>query len=140
MSSRLSLPRRARLLGLALLVTTFLVGTLAGAAFSRALVAREPAPPPVPGWHCHGPHGGKKGSAIFDQLDLTPQQRAQVDRIMERRRAETAAFWERDGARLRGIVDSTRAEIRAVLTPEQREKYERLRAEHRARRRAEKKR
>lgn len=127
---------RARLLGIALLVATFATGMLAGAAFNRALVAREPAPVQEPGWHCHGPHG-KKTSMILDRLDLSPDQRARVDAVMARRRAQADAFWEREGPRMRGIVDSTRAEIRAILTPAQRAEYDRLRAEYRAARRAE---
>lgn len=132
--------RRARLLGIALLVVTFAAGMLAGAAFD-ALAAREREPAPVqePGWHCHGPHG-KKTSMILDRLDLSPEQRARVDAVMARRRAQADAFWEREGPRMRGIVDSTRAEIRAILTPEQRAEYDRLRAEHRAARRAERER
>ncbi len=128
--------RRARLLGIALLVVTFAAGMLAGAAFDHALAAREPAPAQEPGWHCHGPHG-KKTSMILDRLDLTPDQRTRVDAIMARRRAQADAFWEREGPRMRGIVDSTRSEIRAILTPEQRAEYDRLRAQHRAARRAE---
>lgn len=132
-------PRRARLLGIALLVATFAAGMLAGAAFDRTLVAREPAAAQEPGWHCHGPHGSKT-SMIVDRLDLTPAQRARVDAIMERRRAQADTFWKREGPRMRAIVDSTRAEVRAVLTPEQRAEYDRLREEHRAARRAERER
>ena len=128
--------RRARLLGIALLVATFAAGMLAGAAFDHALAAREPAPRQEPGWHCHGPHG-KKTSMILDQLDLSAEQRARVDAIMARRRAQADAFWEREGPRMRGIVDSTRTEIRAILTPAQRAEYDRLRAQYRAARRAE---
>lgn len=130
--------RRARLLGIALLVVTFAAGMLAGAAFDHALAAREREPAPVqePGWHCHGPHG-KKTSMILDRLDLSPEQRARVDAVMARRRAQADAFWEREGPRMRGIVDSTRNEIRAILTAEQRAEYDRLREQHRAARRAE---
>lgn len=127
-------PRRARLLGIALLVATFAAGMLAGAAFDRTLVAREPAAAQEP--DCHGP-AGRKTRMILDQLDLTPEQRVRVDAVMERRRAQADAFWKEEGPRMRRLVDSTRAEIRAVLTPAQRAEYDRLRAEHRAARRAE---
>lgn len=127
---------RTRLLGIALLVVTFAAGMLAGAAFDQALAAREPAPAAQPGWHCHGPHG-QKTSRILDRLDLSPEQRARVDAIMARRRVEAEAYWDREGPRMRAMVDSTRAEIRAVLTPAQRAEYDRLREQHRAARRAE---
>ena len=126
-------PARARIIGSALLLAMFVAGGLAGAAFTRVLNAEEPAPAVQPGVHCHGPHDkGKRRGEWLKQLDLTPEQRVQVDRIMERRRAETSAFWDREGARLRAIVDSTRSEIRAVLTPAQRARYDELRAQHRA--------
>ncbi|HEU0077062.1 MAG TPA: hypothetical protein VFQ76_05390 [Longimicrobiaceae bacterium] len=128
--------RRARLLGIALLVATVAAGMLAGAAFDHALAAREPAPQQEPGWHCHGPHG-KTTSMILDQLELSAEQRARVDAVMARRRAQADAYWEREGPRMRGIVDSTRSEIRAILTPAQRAEYDRLRAQYRAARRAE---
>ncbi|HEX2191503.1 MAG TPA: hypothetical protein VHG51_21505 [Longimicrobiaceae bacterium] len=127
-------PSRARLLGIALLVATFAAGLLAGAAFDRTLAAREPEPPQEAGWDCRG-HGAKT-SMILDRLDLTPEQRTRVDAVMERRRAQADSFWEREGPRMRAIVDSTRAEVRAILTPEQRAEYDRLREEHRAARRA----
>lgn len=128
--------RRARLLGIGLLVVTFAAGMLAGAAFDHALAAREPAPAQEPGWHCHGPHG-KKTSMILDQLELSAAQRARVDAVMARRRAQADAFWEREGPRMRGIVDSTRVEIRAILSAQQRAEYDRLRAQYRAARSAE---
>lgn len=50
---------------------------------------------------------------------------------MERRRAEVDAFWSDHGPQLRAIMDSARAEMRAVLTPEQRVLEEQFRAERR---------
>lgn len=118
-------PSRMRIAGMALLAVTFAVGMLAGTAFGRVLSAREPDAPPTAA-ECEqkrGPHH------VFDQLDLTPEQRARIDGIMARRRERTDSLWRTDGARIRAAVDSTRAEIRAVLTPEQAVEYDRLRAE-----------
>jgi len=126
-----SSPRGARVFAVALLFATFAAGGLSGAAVVRVLAAQEATASPGPGdpgEKC----GPRRGGRILDQLDLTPEQRVQVDRILERRRAETEAFWEKAGPELRKITESTRAEIRAVLTPEQREKYDRLREERRA--------
>jgi Spy/CpxP family protein refolding chaperone len=122
-------PRRARLLGMFLLVSTFLAGALSGAAFDRLLAAREPAPAmrkavePSP-----RPAPVRPPQDIFDQIGVTADQRAQIDEILERRRIESDAL----GKTFQAMVDSTRAEIRAVLTDEQRAEYERLRAERRA--------
>ena len=118
-------PRRMRMAGMALLVVTFAVGMLAGTAFGRVLSAREPGSPTAE--ECErkrGPHH------LFDQLDLTPAQKTQIDAIMARRRARTDSLWRTDGARIRAAVDSTRAEIRTVLTPQQAAEYDRLREQH----------
>jgi Spy/CpxP family protein refolding chaperone len=69
--------------------------------------------------------------SLFETLQLTDEQRVQVDAIMERRRAEVDAFWKDHGPQLRMIMDSARAEMRAVLTPEQQALEEQFRAERR---------
>jgi Spy/CpxP family protein refolding chaperone len=123
-------PRRARLAGILLLAGTFAAGMLSGTAFGRVLTAGEPQPAAEP--ECERRRGPEM---IFDALDLSADQRARVGEIMSSRRARTDSLWRADGARLRAVVDSTRAEIRAVLTPEQRAEYDRLRAEREARHR-----
>jgi Spy/CpxP family protein refolding chaperone len=136
MEDRLTRPpaRRARLLGLALLALTFVAGALAGAAFSRTLVAREPQPAAASaaGAPCP-PRDGGGTPRILRELDLTAEQQRRIDAITARRRVQMDAFWNGEGRRLRAIVDSTRAEIRAVLTPAQAAEYDRLREEHRRR-------
>lgn len=127
--------RRSRLVGLALLAMTFLVGGLAGAAFTQVLNAREPEPAQTATQAC-GTHGRHRETALIEQLDLTPEQRTRVDSILERRRTDAHAFWEKEGKRLQTIVDSTRLEVSAVLTPEQQARYEALRAELRRKRAA----
>ncbi|HEX8694010.1 MAG TPA: hypothetical protein VF746_16425 [Longimicrobium sp.] len=122
---------RTRLLGLALLAAVFVAGGLAGAAFHSVAEAR-PAAGAQAAKECDGPRG--KRDRIIDQVNPTPEQRARIDAIMERRHAQMDAFWNGEGRRMKAIVDSTREEVRAVLTPEQRAEYDRLRAEHRARR------
>jgi Spy/CpxP family protein refolding chaperone len=126
-------PSRMRMAGMALLAVTFAVGMLAGTAFGRVLSAREPdaASASAECEQRRGPHH------IFDKLDLSAEQRTRIDGIMERRRALTDSLWQTDGARIRGVVDATRAEIRAVLTPAQAVQYDRLRAEHEERKRRE---
>ncbi len=115
---------RSRWIGLVVLIATFIVGTLAGAATVRVVSAREPARVGADGDSASHGH-------LLDRLDLTPQQRQQAEAILERRRAQMDAFWKQRGPELRAIVDSTRAEIRELLTPEQRMKEDSLRAERR---------
>lgn len=127
--------RRTRLTGMALLIVTFAAGMLAGTAFNRVLEAREPQAAA----RSDCARGGRGPHSILGELDLSPEQRARVDSIMARRRQRTDSLWQADGQRIRAAVDSARAEIRSVLTPEQAAEYERLREQHereRARRRA----
>lgn len=119
----MNMPTRSRWIGLAVLIATFIVGTLAGAATVRVVSAREPMRVEADAdstTHAH---------AWLDQLDLTPQQRQQAEAVLERRRAQMDAFWKEHRPELHAIVDSARAEIRALLTPEQRAKEDSLRAE-----------
>lgn len=133
-------PSRSKLIGLAMLVAVFVAGGLGGAAFSRVLEAGEPARAAAGNCERGGPGGGRgrggPSTLLLQQVDLTADQRARIEAIMERGHQRIDAFWDTDGKRLRGIVDSTRAEIRAQLTPAQRAEYDRLVAEHRARKRA----
>jgi Spy/CpxP family protein refolding chaperone len=125
---------RARALGIALLATIFAAGALAGAAFER-VADRAPAATSAP---TDSACESRRKGLIVDQVSPTPEQRTRIDAILERRRGQMDAFWDGEGKRLRSIVDSTRNEIREVLTPEQRVEYDRLVAERRARKEREK--
>lgn len=126
-------PHRARILGISVLSAVFVAGALAGAASGRLLDAREasasPADPPA----AVATKSCGERRRLVDQIDLAPAQRAQVDSIVERRRAQREDFWNNEGRRMKAIMDSTRQEIRGVMSPTQRAEYDRLVAEHRAR-------
>lgn len=115
--------RRARLMGILVLAMMFAVGALTGAATMRVAAGDEsPA---------RAREERSKRPDLFEKLELTQEQRTQVDAIMERRRREVDAFWKQHGPQLRTIMDSARTEMRSVLTPEQREIEEQFRAERR---------
>lgn len=138
-------PRRTRLLGIALILVTFVVGGFTGAAATRVLSAR-PTEDAMPKATARAPAArgdesrddespeerpdGRRAS-IFDQLDLAADQRTRVDAVLARRNAEIEAFWDEAGPRLRAIVDAARADIREILTPAQEKEYDRLRKERR---------
>ena len=58
------------------------------------------------------------------ELGLTPAQVTQVDSIMARGMATRRALEDSMRQRLRADLDSTRAQIERILTPDQREKFE----------------
>jgi hypothetical protein len=61
------------------------------------------------------------------ELGLSPAQSAAVDSIMRYRMSERDSVMARTWPRMRQLLDSTRSDIERVLTPEQREKFEKLR-------------
>jgi Spy/CpxP family protein refolding chaperone len=73
---------------------------------------------------------------LLDQIGLTTEQRAAIDSILQDGREKIDAYWKETEPGYRALVDTTRAHVRAVLTPDQLSEYDRLRAEHRARARA----
>ncbi|HUF50141.1 MAG TPA: hypothetical protein VMN60_04875 [Longimicrobiales bacterium] len=103
--------KRARLMSVAVLLMTFVAGSLAGAATLRVL-AMDAAP--------RRERGPRSPEAMFERLELTAEQRAQAQEIMEDGRAQMETFWTEHGPALRAITDATRARFRAIMTPEQR--------------------
>jgi hypothetical protein len=118
---------RTRLLGAGLLAGVFVAGGLAGAALNQVRDVSADSSPPAAAEReeprerpCRVP---------FGYLNLTAEQRTRIDGVFERRREQLDAFWKDNGPRYEMIVDSTRAEFRSVLTPEQLTEYERRRDE-----------
>ena len=104
--------KRARLLSVLIIAIVFAVGGLSGAA-TMHVVEGDEAPRME-----RRDRGGRNN--LFERLQLTPEQQVQVEAIMEQGRTQMDAFWAQHRPALRAITDSTRAQIRAVLTPEQR--------------------
>lgn len=103
--------RRARIISVLVLLMTFLVGGLAGAATMRVVASDGPPR------HERGPRGPER---MFERLQLTPEQQVQARAILEQGRVEMEAFWKAHGPTMRAITDTTRARLRAIMTPEQR--------------------
>jgi hypothetical protein len=121
----------ASALAAAVLLATFVAGGLIGGAVIRILDAGEPAPvqPTAPGralvFSGEGP--------LSERLDLTPEQRVEVERILLVNRRKAALLMRDMQPLLRARYDSTVVAIEAVLTPEQRSEFEQMRREERVR-------
>jgi Spy/CpxP family protein refolding chaperone len=80
---------------------------------------------------------GLMGRSFVDRLeghlDLTADQRRQIDEILERSHEEAEMLRHEMQPRLRQLFESTGAEIEAILTPEQQEKFRQLRETQRGR-------
>ena len=79
------------------------------------------------------PFGAERDRHFGEDLGLDSAQRMRVDSIFARRRVEIDSFWKGPGKSLRAIMDSTRQEVRNVLTPEQRARFDKRRMEGRPR-------
>lgn len=119
---------RVRLLGFSLLGITFLAGALAGAAIDR--VIGEEAPP-AEARQDRRDGGSRDRSYLIDRVEMSDAQRASIDSILELRAQRMRAVWREVEPQLDAISDSARAEILAVLTPEQRAQYDELREKRR---------
>jgi Spy/CpxP family protein refolding chaperone len=60
---------------------------------------------------------------LDQQLDLTAEQRDQIERIMKASRERTQPLWEKIAPQMNEEVKRVRGEIRDVLTPEQWKKF-----------------
>jgi Spy/CpxP family protein refolding chaperone len=79
------------------------------------------------------PFGAQRDRHFAEELGLDSAQHARVDSVFARRREQIDSFWKGPGRSLRAIMDSTREEVRSVLTPEQRARFDRRHMEGRPR-------
>lgn len=84
----------------------------------------------------HGPRARREAmhvitsrilSRLDRELDLTPQQHAQVKQILDAHSIRVQRIFEGVHPQVRHEIDLGNDEIRKILTPEQRAKYEKLR-------------
>ena len=127
-----SAPSRVRVAAAAALLVTFAAGAALGVGGERWRAHQRLE---QHGGSARSGRGGPMGDGFLRTLHLTTAQRASVDSILERRRVQLEQFWSGPGQQLRTIVDSTRNEIRAVLTPAQRTTYDSMVTERRQRER-----
>jgi Spy/CpxP family protein refolding chaperone len=109
--------------GLLAVLGVFVVGVaigIVGTHLFYAQMMRRPSGPP-------GFMGRPFVERLESRLDLTADQRREIDEILRRSREEGENLRHEMQPRLRSLFDSTEAEIEAVLTPEQQEKFRQLR-------------
>jgi len=110
-------PRRVWLLAAAALLLTFVAGSLAGAAFER--------------WHhpqARRQEGGRNARHLAEmqrRYGLSDDQTRRIDAIVQRRRPRVDSLMATVQPRIRAAFDTTNAEIRVLLTPEQRVTFDR---------------
>jgi Spy/CpxP family protein refolding chaperone len=118
---------RVRMQGILLLVIVFIAGGVAGALVDRANPMKDRRPraerfDKMP----DGPGEPGEFPGFFRNLDLTDTQREQMRAIFEKHRPAIDSLMNESMPKIRALRDSADAEISALLTPEQREKFEKL--------------
>jgi Spy/CpxP family protein refolding chaperone len=106
-------------------ITLFLVGVVVG-ALGADLVAHRRGQRPGGG---NGAGGHNAAAELQRRLDLSPDQRRQVDTILADSHRDAAALWEEVRPRLMTIVENGNDRIEKILTPSQKPEFQRYRAE-----------
>jgi Spy/CpxP family protein refolding chaperone len=100
-------------------VLAFVAGFISGAAVDHLVM------------HRRGPEIPRFAPRVIvnhldRRLDLTADQRAKIEEILERHHQRMEGMWANVRPAMRTELEKTNDEIARVLTPEQREKFEKL--------------
>lgn len=122
-----------RISALAAVGALFLVGVLVGALGMHLYVASS-APPPGPptragsefrgGWRLAP---GRTLERLSRELELTPEQRGEIGRILREEREELESLRRELRPRVEGRLERTRERIRSVLDPDQVDRFDEMR-------------
>lgn len=116
-------PTKARATALVVVVVAFLAGLLVGVAGDHVYLIHSRQLSPR--------RGMEAMTRLLDRLDheleLTPQQRDQVHRIIESHHRKIEVLTGGVRPQIRQELDQANREIGAILTPEQRVKYDAVR-------------
>jgi len=121
-----------RTAAVAVVIVAFLAGILAGVAGDHLYLIKSGRLSPR---HTSRFASDRMAERLTKELDLSPQQKTQVQQIIERHRAKIDATMASVRPQVRQELDATNAEIETVLTPEQKTKFANLRMRIGARRR-----
>lgn len=112
---------RVRTQGVLLLALAFGAGLAGGMALERVRATREFRAAARARAEMRRPGGPMEA---FRELDLTAEQREGIRTILEASRPLVDSVFGSTMPRMSAIHDSVRAEIRALLTPEQQERFD----------------
>ena len=107
--------KRAGGVAVLLLLVTFGVGALAGMAMEEAAGID---------WCDFLDRDEQEDVRLLDGLSVTADQRAAIERILERQDDSLEEYWEARMPEIQGILAGSYDEIRAVLSPAQRERFD----------------
>jgi len=108
----------ARTTAIAVVIIAFIAGVFVGIAGDHLLIIH----------HLFPRHFGSRPIAerLDRELHLTPQQKTQVQQILDRHRARIDAMMGNVRPQIRQEIDATNAEIDKILTPDQRTQFAKM--------------
>ena len=119
--------------GVFALVAALVFGSLAVCGFAENDIAKESkakkAEHSKKGWGKKKHNIQKKLAMLTSKLNLTAEQQAQVQAILENSKNEIKSVWADAKAKSKEINRSAHDNIAAILTPEQKEKFKPVRAD-----------
>jgi len=80
-------------------------------------------------WHGHGPHGNPL-DRMSETLNLTPEQKAKVQPILDQAKPQIAAIHQDAMQKSKAVMDSTLSQVRPLLTAEQQKKLDAVQKAH----------
>ena len=107
---------RGRLVATLMLLLTFAVGGLSGMAAEEALGLD---------WFDFLDEDAEAGGdRLLRGLDLTPEQRAGTEAVLDRQDDQLEEYWKARLPEIRRILQQSHAEIRVLLTPAQQARFD----------------
>jgi Spy/CpxP family protein refolding chaperone len=82
----------------------------------------------------HGPglnhHMGNPLEHLSESLNLTAEQKTKVQPIIDQAKPQIAAIHQEAMEKMKAVMESTGAQIRPLLTPQQQEKFDAMKKAH----------
>ena len=75
-------------------------------------------------------HHGNMLEHMTETLDLTPDQKAKIQPILDQAKPQMVAIHQEAMQKMKDLMDKTMAQIRPLLTPDQQKKADDLKAAH----------
>jgi len=118
-------PSSTRTTAVVVVIVAFIAGLFVGAAGDRLYLFR--AHRLFPGHHMADFAAHRIVDRLDRELHLTPQQKTQVQQIIDRHRVRIDAVMGAVRPQVRQELDVTNAEIEKILTPDQRTQFAKMR-------------
>src|SRR5205085_9495516 len=106
------------------LLTLSVIGAIAVGGFAFVQAEAGPGEGRPGGWHGHGQ--GFALNHLTKSLDLTADQQAKVQPLLDQARPQIIAIHKDAMEKAHAIIDKTRSQIRPLLTPDQQKKFDDL--------------